>query len=255
MNFTKLALATTMTVAAGAASAETFFYDNSLTALYGESYEVGDSDRTVLTFEHFSANSWGTMFLFVERAVNVNDEETTYDDSGSFPTGRNGSDTYIEVNPRFKISDFDAGIIKNLYVDTQWEMSENDDNFLFGFGTDFNIPGFQNLSLGAYQRFNDNSENNYQTTLVWGVPFAIAGQNFMFDGFWDWATATKDDNLAATSNFTYQLKWDAAQALGTDNKVYVGIEHATWDNKFAIEHSSGFDTKENVVSALVKVHF
>lgn len=247
MNFTKLALATTMTVAAGAASAETFFYDNSVSVLYGQDYEVGDSDRAVVTFEHFSAHSWGDIFVFADRLMDQGkDNEQNLGD---------GTETYIEVAPRFKVSDFDAGFVKNVYVATTWEMSEAEDNLLVGLGTDFNVPGFQNLSLNAYQRLNDNYENNYQTTLVWGVPFAIAGQNFMFDGFWDWATATDEDNKAATSNFTYQLKWDAAQALGTDNKVYVGIEHATWDNKFAIEHSSGFDTKENVVSALVKVHF
>jgi len=243
MNFTKLALATTMTVTAGAASAETFFYDNSVSVLYGQDYEVIESDQAVVTFEHFSANSWGDIFVFADRLMSTGDEDGDQ------------TQTYIEVAPRFKVSDFDGGFVKNLYVATTWEMSEDEDNLLVGLGTDFNVPGFQNLSLNAYQRLNDNYENNYQTTLVWGVPFAIAGQNFMFDGFWDWATATDEDNKAATSNFTYQLKWDAAQALGTDNKVYVGIEHATWDNKFAIEHSSGFDTKENVVSALVKVHF
>ena len=250
MNFTKLALATAMTVAAGAASAETFFYDNSVSVLYGQSYEVIESDQAVVTFEHFSANSWGDIFVFADRLMSTGDENS------------DATETYIEVAPRFKVSDFDSGFVKNLYVATTWEMSEGEDNLLIGLGTDFNVPGFQNLSLNAYQRLNDNYENNYQTTLVWGVPFAIAGQNFMFDGFWDWATATDKDDKAATSNFTYQLKWDASQVIGTDNKVYVGIEHAVWDNKFGIEHGTDFgfgdgptDTKENVVSALVKVHF
>jgi nucleoside-specific outer membrane channel protein Tsx len=243
MKFTKIALATAMTVAASAASAETFFYDNSVSVLYGQSYEVIESDQAVVTFEHFSANSWGDIFLFADRLTSTGDE--------------NGdeTETYIEVAPRFKVSEFDAGFVKNVYIATAWEMSENDDNLLIGLGTDFNVPGFQNVSLNVYQRLNDNYENNYQTTLVWGAPFSIAGQNFKFDGFWDWATATDEDDKAATSNFTYQLKWDATSVLGTDNKVFVGIEHATWNNKFAIEHSSGFDTKENVVSALVKVHF
>ena len=245
MKLTKIALATAMTVAAGTASAETYFYDNSLTALYGQSYEVIESDQAVVTFEHYSANSWGDIFVFADRLMSTGDEN------------QDQTETYIEVAPRFKVSDFDAGFVKNVYIATTWEMSSSsttqNDDFLIGLGTDFNIPGFQNLSFNAYQRLNDDGDNNYQTTTVWGVPFAIAGQNFKFDGFWDWATAT--DDRAATSNFTYQLKWDAASVLGTDNKVYVGIEHATWNNKFAIEHSSGFDTKENVVSALVKVHF
>ncbi len=246
MKFTNIALATAMTVAAGTASAETFFYDNSVSVLYGQSYEVIESDQAVVTFEHFSANSWGDIFIFGDRLMSTGDENGDQ------------TETYVEVSPRFKVSNFDGGIVKNLYVATTWEMSEAEDNLLVGLGTDFNIPGFQNLSLNAYRRLNDNYEDTFQTTLVWGVPFAIAGQNFMFDGFWDWATATSNDPVnekAASSNFTYQLKWDAAQLIGTDKKVYVGIEHATWNNKFAIEHSSGFDTKENVVSALVKVHF
>jgi nucleoside-specific outer membrane channel protein Tsx len=242
MKLTKIALATAMTITAGAASAETFFYDNSVSVLYGQSYEVIESDQAVVTFEHYSANSWGDIFVFADRLMSTGDENGDQ------------TETYIEVAPRFKVSDFDAGLVKNVYIATTWEMSENNDDFLIGLGTDFNIPGFQNLSINAYQRLNDDGDNNYQTTTVWGIPFAIAGQNFMFDGFWDWATAT--DDRAATSNFTYQLKWDATQTLGTDNKVYVGIEHAIWNNKFAIEDGDfGLDTNENVISALVKVHF
>jgi nucleoside-specific outer membrane channel protein Tsx len=242
MKFTKIALAAAMTVTAGAASAETFFYDNSVSVLYGQSYEVIESDQAVVTFEHYSANSWGDIFVFGDRLMSTGDENGDQ------------TETYIEVAPRFKVSGFDAGIVKNLYIATTWEMSEANDDFLVGLGTDLNVPGFQNLSFNAYQRLNDNGDNNYQTTTVWGAPFTIAGQNFKFDGFWDWATAT--DDRAASSNFTYQLKWDATQVLGTSNKVHVGIEHAIWNNKFAIEDGDfGLDTKENVVSALVKVHF
>jgi nucleoside-specific outer membrane channel protein Tsx len=250
MKFTHIALATAMTATAGIANAETFFTDNSLTVLYGTDYKVGDSDKAVVTFEHFSAHSWGDIFVFGDRLMDQSDDNER--------NGLLGTETYIEVAPRFKVSGFDAGIVKNLYVATQWEMSTTADNLLIGLGTDFNVPGFQNLSINAYQRLNDNQENNYQTTAVWGVPFAIAGQNFMFDGFWDWSTGT--ETYAASSNFTYQLKWDAAQVIGTDNKVYVGIEHAIWNNKYNLKDGIDFgngpiDTNENVVSALVKVHF
>ena len=244
MKLTHIALATAMTATAGIASAETFFTDNSLTALYGENYEVGDSDKAVVTFEHFSAHSWGDVFVFGDRLMNQS---------------MDGSETYIEVSPRFKVSGFDAGVIKNLYVATTWEMQEDEDNLLVGLGTDFNIPGFQNLSINAYQRLNDDGDNNYQTTTVWGVPFAIAGQNLMFDGFWDWATGSLNGK-AGTSNFSDQVNGDAAPVFGASNKIYVGIEHAIWDNKYQIKDGTDFgggplDTNENVVSALVKVHF
>ena len=73
MKLTKIALATAMTVAAGTASAETYFYDNSLTALYGQSYKVIESDQTVVTFEHYSANSWGDIFVFADRLMSTGD--------------------------------------------------------------------------------------------------------------------------------------------------------------------------------------
>jgi len=253
MKFSHIALATAVAAAAGTANAETFFYDNSVSVLYGESYKMGNSDKAVVTFEHFSANSWGDIFVFADRLMNNEDEEQ-YEFAPN-----DGSETYIEVSPRFKVSGFDGGIVKNLYVATTWEMSEAEDNLLVGLGTDFNIPGFQNLSLNAYQRLNDDGANNYQTTVVWGVPFNIAGQDFKFDGFWDWATATSASSRnekEATSNFTYQLKWDAASVLGLEGKkAYVGIEHATWNNKFGLPDNEITDSDENVVSALVKVHF
>lgn len=245
MKLPHIALATVMTATTSMVNAETFFTDNSLTVLYGEDYEVGAPEKAVVTFEHFSAHSWGDIFVFGDRLMDQTKD--TEQNSGG------GTETYIEVSPRFKVSGFDAGIIKNLYVATTWEMSENADNLLVGLGTDFNIPGFKNLSINAYQRFNDNQEDNYQTTAVWGVPFAIAGQNFLFDGFWDWSTGT--ETFAASSNFTYQLKWDAAPVFGASNKIYVGIEHAIWNNKYNIKDSSALATNENVISALVKVHF
>ena len=257
MNLSKLALAATITTLASGVNAEMFFSDSSVSALYGESYKLGDdSDKGVVTFEHFSAHSWGDVFIFGDRLINKENEVK----NRIFQ--KDGSETYIEVSPRFKVSGFDAGLIKNLYVATTWEMSEFTDDILVGLGTDFNIPGFQNLSLNAYNRFNDDGGNNYQTTVAWGVPFDIAGQGFKFDGFWDWATATDTttndypNGRAATSNFTYQLKWDASSAIGTDNTVYIGIEHASWRNKFGVENGTfGLDTNEDAVSALVKVHF
>ena len=213
-------------------NAETFFKDQSLSVLQGSDYELGDNERAVLTYEYLSVHDWGDVFGFVDRLVDQNN---------------GGAETYIEISPNFNLATFDGGLVNSVKLATTWEMNENDDQFLLGLGAGLNVPGFSHLSVSAYQRFNDSGEDNQQVTVVWGVPFNVAGQDFMFDGFWDFETELND---TTSSNFTPQLKWDMAKLVGYDNKLYVGVEYVMWNDKFHVE---GVD--ENNVNLLVKAHF
>ncbi|MFY0641523.1 MAG: hypothetical protein JXR16_10795 [Bermanella sp.] len=213
-------------------NAETFFKDQSLTLLQGNDYELGDSERVVMTYEYLSVHDWGDVFGFVDRLVDQNN---------------GGAETYIELSPNFNLATFDGGLVNSVKLATTWEMNENDDQFLLGLGAGLNLPGFSNFSVSAYQRFNDSGEDNQQVTVVWGLPFNVAGQDFMFDGFWDFETELND---TTSSNFTPQLKWDMAKLVGYDNKLYVGVEYVMWDNKF---HNKAAD--ESNVNLLVKAHF
>ncbi len=217
------------------AYSETFFSDHSISLLQGSDYELGDSDRTVLTFEHVSAHSWGDVFAFVDRLIDGND---------------GGAETYIEVSPNFNLKKLGDGFVKNIKLATTWEMASHPfnqaDNFLIGLGSDLNVPGFAFFSASVYQRFNDSGEDNQQLTLVWGMPISAAGQNFFFDGFLDYTTELNGNTSA---NFTPQLKWDAAKAVGYNGKLYVGIEYVSWAGKF----NSAVD--ESNVNLLLKAHF
>lgn len=227
----KIALMALM-AASSLLQAETFFKDQSVTFLSGNDYELGDAERYVVTYEYFSAHSWGDVFAFVDRLHDKND---------------GGRETYGEVSPNFIISSLGDGLVKNIKLATTWEVSEFSDNLLLGLGSDFNLPGFSNFSVNVYQRFNDSGEDNQQVTVVWGLPFMLAGQNFKFDGFWDFET---DLNDTTSSNFTPQLKWDFAKLVGYDGKLYAGIEYVMWNDKFHVE---GVD--ENNVNLLLKAHF
>lgn len=212
--------------------AEMFFKDQSVSLLSGDDYEVGDAERYVVTYEHFSAHSWGDVFAFVDRLHDKNN---------------GGRETYSEISPNFVLTSFGDGLVKNIKLATTWELSEASDNLLLGLGSDFSLPGFSNFSVSVYQRFNDSGKDNQQVTIVWGVPFNLAGQDFKFDGFWDYTTEVAD---TTSSNFTPQLKWDMAKVVGYSNKLYLGIEYVMWSDKFNI---AGVD--ENNVNLLVKAHF
>ena len=133
----KKLLLTALVLLASTANAEMFFKDQSVTFLSGSDYELGDAERYVVTFEHFSAHSWGDVFAFVDRLHDKND---------------GGRESYSEISPNFIVTKLGDGLVKNIKLATTWEMSEFTDNLLLGLGADFNLPGFSNFSASVYQR-------------------------------------------------------------------------------------------------------
>ncbi len=214
------------------AYAETFFVDHSVSLLKGSNYELGDEERNIVTFEHTSAHSWGGLFAFMDRSKNVND---------------GGAATYIEFSPSFTLATLGDGLVKDIKLATTWEMSTFGDDYLVGLGSSLNLPGFSFFSVSVYQCFNDTTEDNQQLTVVWGMPFDMAGEAFMFDGFMDHET---DLNGNASTNITPQLKWDIASKLDYQGKLYVGVEYVNWTNKFHVD-----GTNESNVNLLLKAHF
>ncbi|NVK25808.1 MAG: nucleoside-binding protein [Gammaproteobacteria bacterium] len=217
-------------------TAKTIWSDFSLTYLKGSSYEVGDTDREVLTFEHANGTTWGGSFLFFDRLESANGD----------------NETYGEFSARIRVKEL-SGFVKSIYVVPSLEMGAFDGvsgfsnsftNYLYGVGIDLDVPHFQFFQLNGFYRNNQTGENNYQATLVWGVPIGP----LFYDGFLDWTTSTDDSE--SSMNFTSQLKYDIAPHIGLDSKLFVGIEYAFWNNKFGID---GVD--ERNANLLVKYHF
>ncbi|MBU1109780.1 MAG: nucleoside-binding protein [Candidatus Riflebacteria bacterium] len=224
------------------ASAKILWQDFSATLLNGSDYRVGDRNRNVFTFEHTAETSFGDSFLFYDHLRSRNGQTENY---GEWST-RYG------LGKIFK-KDFSSGIIKDYFLSNTLEMGDNIKNTLYGIGIDFNIKPFQYFKIDYYRRINDKVENSWQTTVVWGLPFKIGHEDFVYDGFIDKTTSTKDE--AASMNFSSQLKWLITPHLGVKDKVYVGIEYEYWDNKYGIKHTSAFPTNERNVNLLLQWHF
>ncbi|WP_239421225.1 DUF5020 family protein [Saliniradius amylolyticus] len=223
--------------------AKLLWQDFSATYLYGENYRVGDSRRAVLTFEHASGASWGDSFFFLDHLRSRD----------------GGRENYAEWSPRLSGCKLEiycpekGGLIKDVLFANTVEMAEHATHFLHGVGLDLNIPGFQYLQVNTYRRNNDQVEDNWQLTTVWGYPFSIGQQAFLFDGFLDWFSSTEDQR--ASMNWTSQLKWNAGKAMGLEERLYLGVEYVYWRNKFGIADTLGFPTHESNVNLLVKYHF
>jgi len=235
--------------------AEMFWSDNSITLLHGADYfNVGynfgapekEMEMTTMTLEHASGHSWGDAFFFLDR----------HHGKGAFA---DFSETYSEVAPRFSLgklsgSDLSIGPISDVLLATTYEFSSdsggtNQDNYLYGVGLDWKLPGFAYFQTNMYYANNENVDNDVQLTVVYGVPFSTGDVDWMFDGYMDWSSTEEDH--ASDFHFNPQLRADVGKFMGiTKSKLEVGLEYSYWSNKFGLES----DENESAVSALVKFH-
>ncbi len=209
--------------------AEMLFADNSLTVLRGHDYELGDRERTVLTYEHFSDHTWGNVFVFIDRLHSDNGDE----------------ETYMEIIPSLKLISFERGFIKALYLSGTVEFAEDFTNTLLGGAAALDLPGFRNFVV----HFHAHEEGGLQITPVWAMPMSIGELELLYDGFIDYWFLT-DDGSSSQFHFSSQFKINAARALGFEKRLYLGIEYEFWLNKFGIK-----DVNEKNLNALVKYHF
>ena len=239
---TKLGVALLLAATSLPLQAEVLWQDFSVSYLKGSNYRVDGPDKQVLTFEHAAGTSWGDSFFFLDHL-----------------RGDNGSrSNYAEWSPRISLSKFSQqplqfGVIKDVLLTSTVEMSSLRTDFLYGVATDLAVPGFTYLKLNFYRRNNDGLADNWQVTTTWAVPFTLAGQQFVYDGFLDWYNTTADQR--ASMNMTSQLKWALHPLFNLKSKLYVGVEYVYWRNKYGISDSPAFRTNESNVNVLVKAHF
>ncbi|UIZ57501.1 ion channel protein Tsx [Acinetobacter sp. SCLZS86] len=243
MKFTHIAALCALSTAATFTQAAPVWQDFSITGLYGENYAhpvgmVDDLEQTTITAEYAAGLKYGDFFAFADRTNN----------------DLSGNETYFEVAPRLSLGAVSGqklavGPIKDVLIATTWEGGEGFNNYLYGIGFALDIPYTQYANINFYKAENDDQEDDYQMTINYAVPFKIGSEEFLADAFLDWSTAEKNDH-SSELNWTSQYKWNVGKHISPKTKLYVGIEHSVWNNKFGIK---GLD--EHDVSALVKYHF
>lgn len=207
--------------------------------LRGFDYELGDSERTIITLEHASQWSWGDVFIF---------GDFTFQDNGE----RNA---YGEITPRLSLSRLagegpnDEGLLRDTVLVATVELGDQGvDRYLAGAGIDLNIPGFRFVRLHGFHRDDPERDGStWQGTITWNRPFEIAGQNFLSEGFIDIAGA--EGPGVANQLYVPRLLWDAGANAGNPGRLFLGVEWQYWENKFGVD-----GVTENVVQLQLKWH-
>ena len=239
MKLKHLAATCAVILAATSTQAAPIWQDFSVTGLYGKNYELiaREDDQSTATFEYAAKLKYGDIFAFADRTDN----------------DVSGKETYFEVSPRLSLGavagqKLEFGPIKDVLVATTWEGGEGFNNYLYGIGVDLAIPYFQYAQVNLYRANNEKMDDDYQLTFSYGIPFKVAAEDFLVDGFLDWSTA--EDDHASELNWTTQWKWNAGKHISPETRLYLGVEYSVWNNKYGIKNMN-----ENNVSALVKYHF
>ena len=247
MKFTQLAALCALASTAVFAQAKPVWQDFSLTGLYGENYKVPYStqdekiEQSTVTAEYAAGFKYGDFFAFADRTNN----------------DPNGNETYFEVAPRLSLGavtgqKLELGPITDILIATTWEgnsaKGSDFNNYLYGVGFNLAIPYTNYATINFYKADNDLQKDDYQMTITYAVPFKIGSEEFLADAFLDWSTAEGPDHKSEL-NWTSQYKWNVGKHISPETKLYLGIEHSVWNNKF------GTNIDQHDVSALVKYHF
>jgi nucleoside-specific outer membrane channel protein Tsx len=258
-----------------------YWQDNSLSYLYGENFQRMNFNaeqqrtQTTFTFEHASGWKWGDLFYFADYISADNVQARGNFDNRTFRKDEKDSFYYMEFSPRVSLSwltgqKLTAGPLKDVLAAFTYEKGNGGpgtENYLYGVGLDWNVPGFRYFKTNLYQVkinnhvfFADRDSNGYATQLTVSAayPFSVGQQDFLVDGFLDWRSPSSDAGTQTSVGSSIQVKWDAGKALfGKERQLYVGTEVNMWHNKYGVKpvdgSTDGFD--QTAVQALVKYHF
>jgi nucleoside-specific outer membrane channel protein Tsx len=169
-------------------------------------FDTSDGDKSTLTLEHYHVWSYGDNFFFIDHTEG---EHFSGDDHI----------LYGEWAPRLhigKMTGWDVPenpLLKALYLSGQFNGDENGYRaYLYGFGTDLSIKGFDVFSLNYYRKEQNIGDDTWQLSSNW---LSHLPHGFVFTGFLDW---TEDDFLAQPQ-FLYDLSLNTYGA-----QTLVGIE-------------------------------
>ncbi|MDD5161218.1 MAG: outer membrane protein OmpK [Sulfuricurvum sp.] len=192
----------------------------------------GDSKQTI-TAEHYRTFDYGDAFAFFDYV---------YANKGLRFSG-DKNDLYGEISPRLslnKIGGFrtSEGLIKEYYAAFQYNGSNTYHAWLYGIGSDLNIPGFSVFGLNLYRKIQNIGIETYQLSANYYAPLS---ERWHFEGFSDWTTR---DFLSQN-----QLLFNLSQTLGIkEGKLEVGTEWHYY-------HENNYHSDNDVFQAMIKYVF
>jgi nucleoside-specific outer membrane channel protein Tsx len=195
--------------------------------------DTQSGNKQTVTLEHYRTWVYGDFYTFADY---------TYAPKGLRFSGEK-HDLYGEISPRLSLNKLSGtstsdGLIKEWYAAFQYNGSDTYHGWLYGIGTDLNIPGFSVFGLNLYRKIQNIGDDTYQLSANYYAPLS---ERWHFEGFVDWTTK---DFLSQN-----QLLFDLSPTMGIkEGKLEIGTE---WH----FYHENTYETKNDVFQAMIKYTF
>ena len=203
------------------------FMEHSVSYLYANTFKVGERDREIISFDHFSKWQWGEVYAFLDYTYFDEDDD----------------EAYFEIKPKISLSylfdkKLEAGPVKDVFWANEFNYSNlgGAEVYLTGLGVKLDVPGFKwwNMNLYFREDVKVNGRGTYQFSTDWCIPISISDKiKFEFKGFADFAGTS--GNSRHNILFSPQFLLDVGNIYGKPGSFYAGTEFIYWQNKFGIE--------------------
>ena len=183
------------------------------------------SGAPILTFNHFSTNSWGSNFFFLDV------ESQPASPNWHFLDEQFG--LYFEYAPTLSLTKLGLlslpqdGLLADVQVTGQLNLGYAPGGFpvnrvwLSGLVVDWNI-GFATFETQFLVRKERTYDTSWQLTIVWFQPFSIGGLSGEFRGFFDMWRGTENEDEPGTEDKLVVLT--QPQVIFKVGPVYLGAE-------------------------------
>ncbi len=209
----------------------------SMSILRGNDFELGENDRTEVTFEHVAGLKYGDIFMWFELTDSLQSTDNT-----------NTSEYYGEFSPRislgkiFKFHNKDR-FIKDVLFSNTFEFGRSSVGVsrarLHGIGFDLNFPYAAFFQTNFYIKDNPDKEGTtFQTTLAYMFPIKFGPKvSFQYAAYIDLIHGVEGDGAEYTPPFAHtgqQLLYDIGVNWNVDGRYFIGVEYQWWDRKYGI---------------------
>jgi len=192
--------------------------------------DTQNGNKHTVTLEHYRTWEYGDLFTFADYV---------YAPEGLRFSG-DKNDLYGEISPRLslnKVAGFETstGLVKEWYAAFQYNGSDTYHAWLYGFGTDLNVPGFSVFGLNLYRKVQNIGDATYQLSANYYAPLS---EKWHFEGFTDWTTCDflSQNQLLFNLNSVFDIK---------EGKLEIGTEWHYY-------HENTYRNDNDVFQAMVK---
>lgn len=209
--------------------------------LYGFNWGHGSALRDIITFEYERIGKYVTHYSFFD----VSNISTNHGEE------KTGTGIYGEWSPRLSLNsvtsdDISSRIIKDIYVASQLNFSEEFFAYLMGFGLGFQPPkGFVFLNIDALWRDTLNQDGlTWQITLSGLANFNVCKARFQSSGYFDLIGPEGEGERNIHSALQLLLYLDFLSERS--GKFLIGAEFQFLKNEFGIVGRDQFVTQAMV---------